>query len=382
MTILHIFTGLTTFLKLGRDCFESAGIPGEYVVIGRQPTIDSSGTTSEIQYYQLNSDKYYEFLGRLTVKNYSLVLFHSLLLTNATVALDLIKNQPERPPLSWDLYGAEISMSDIFPHHFHGPLTNRIYYKLAPYRIFIPVQRILQKLFNRSLHRVFKGMDYIVHFMPEEIKYFEQYSNIKRPSLWFIYSTIEGFVGKDLLDKKVVKRGNILIGNSSSFTSNHAEAFELISGADFQDRKVIVPLSYGNMKYAGYINEYGKKVLGDNFTPLNDFMKLNEYNALYLTCSCVIMNHYRQQAIGNIISAAWLGARIYVNEFTTIYTYFKRIGIHIFSLQRDFQVNDSAVFDALSDEQIAQNRIVLQREFGSEKVIADMKISFAEFIEK
>ena len=41
---------------------------------------------------------------------------------------------------------------------------------------------------------------------------------------------------------------NILIGNSRSYANNHLEIFSILSKFNIANRKVIVPLSYGNMK--------------------------------------------------------------------------------------------------------------------------------------
>ncbi|MDZ7680670.1 MAG: hypothetical protein U5J63_02895 [Fodinibius sp.] len=68
----------------------------------------------------------------------------------------------------------------------------------------------------------------------------------------FTYYPIEYVIKNDELR---ASGSNILLGNSSSATNNHLEAFELLQNLELRDRKVVTPLSYGCHKYAKAITE-------------------------------------------------------------------------------------------------------------------------------
>lgn len=120
---------------------------------------------------------------------------------------------------------------------------------------------------------------------------------------------------------------NILMGNSASWTNNHCDAFKLIRDQlDLGSRKVIVPLSYGDSDYRGKVIEVGEKILGDNFCPLIDFLPTEEYIKIIQSCSVVIMNHLRQQAMGNIIISTMLGAKVFLNSSSMLFKWLQDKG--------------------------------------------------------
>src|SRR5262249_49706535 len=85
---------------------------------------------------------------------------------------------------------------------------------------------------------------------------------------------------------------NILVGNSSSPTSNHVDAFEMLVRLKLGDRKVIVPLSYGGREdYRDHVIKAGNRLFGSNFIPLVEFMPMKDYSALIKACGVYILNH-------------------------------------------------------------------------------------------
>lgn len=72
--------------------------------------------------------------------------------------------------------------------------------------------------------------------------------------------------------------------------------------------------------------------------------------------------------MGNIIAMLWLGARVYMAAANPAFQFFKRLGIHVFDLQNDFQNHG---LNALTENQVATNRAVLAKAFSAEKVEQD-----------
>ena len=108
------------------------------------------------------------------------------------------------------------------------------------------------------------------------------------------------------------------------------EAIEILKKLDLKNNNIVTPLSYGNKEYANQIEEIGKQEIGKRFMPLTEFLPLNEYQKILQSCGIVIMNHYRQQAVGNVLNALYLGAKVYLSNNNTLYHYLRRIGCHVF----------------------------------------------------
>jgi hypothetical protein len=158
---------------------------------------------------------------------------------------------------------------------------------------------------------------------------------------------------------------NILVGNSSTPACNHVEMFQLLAGLDLGDRKIITPLSYGDTTYKHYVLRHGRKLLGAAFSPIEQFMPIADYTKLLESCGTVILNHHRQQAVGNIIASIHMGAKVFLNECNPCHAFFSRIGVRLFSLQRD-RVQLSRFDDGLADHIVQHNRSCLRSEYSKE----------------
>jgi dTDP-N-acetylfucosamine:lipid II N-acetylfucosaminyltransferase len=170
-----------------------------------------------------------------------------------------------------------------------------------------------------------------------------------------------------------------MIGNSSSETNNHLELFDLLEKINLDNKKIYVPLSYGSNEYASIIKEIGRKKFGSNFTPLDTFMPLDEYNKLLQSCGVVIMNHHRQQAFGNIVASLWMGAKVFLDDRNTIYKYLKRIGVNVFSVQHE--LNQDQINNALSASDVNKNREILFKELNKQKLVNDLYLQIDELLQ-
>lgn len=218
-----------------------------------------------------------------------------------------------------------------------------------------------------SAHR---KVDYFVTYIQEDYElYKEKYPQTKCEFLDAAFFNLSQYVGEAFMDKKIGGR-NILIGNSNSPESNHLDVIQFLKNVPLeQGTKVYIPLSYGEHKrYKEAVIQSAEQTWGSRSFPLLGFMPQQEYVELLLTCGIGIFYHHRQQAMGNIIAMLWLGARVYMAGVNPAFRFFKRIGIHVFDLQRDFL---SYGLSALTESEIAANRAVLAKAFSAEKVEQD-----------
>jgi hypothetical protein len=171
---------------------------------------------------------------------------------------------------------------------------------------------------KRQKIRAINSFDYIVPVMPGDYVLLKNYYGVE-PRLHHL-NYINPLMEKD--DIPVTDGQNILLGNSASFTNNHVEAIDQLSKIKIDERKVIIPLSYGREDLANYISEYAKNKLGESSVSiLKEFLSFEEYNKIINSCEIVVMNHIRQQAVGNIVQALLQGSHIYLRPESTVYTY-------------------------------------------------------------
>lgn len=163
------------------------------------------------------------------------------------------------------------------------------------------------------------------------------------------YYPIDEMISKDMMDSRSAGK-NIVVGNSAYGHGNHVEVFERLKKIDLSGRKVIVPLSYGDVP--GYIMEEGKKLLGESFEPVVDFMPLEDYNRLLLSSDVFIYGNYRQAAVGNIVVALYIGAKVFLNPKNPLYKMYKDRGYMFFSIDE----LEEKINYCLTEDEVNNNR--------------------------
>jgi dTDP-N-acetylfucosamine:lipid II N-acetylfucosaminyltransferase len=185
------------------------------------------------------------------------------------------------------------------------------------------------------------------------------------------YGTIEdnfikGFEGEQ------VEGNSILVGNSSSVTCNHLDVFTLLDKIDLTNRKIVVPLSYGDKDYGQKILKVGKDYFGKNFDPLTEFMPIKDYVATIKKCGYVIMNQKRQQAVGNIVIMLYLGARVFIRDESLTYSFLKEMGVSLSSVQ-ELETNPALLSTPLTAEERQKNRRLVSDYWSRERAIERTK---------
>lgn len=236
---------------------------------------------------------------------------------------------------------------------------------------------VREQSFKSLFESAYKRIDYCGTFNKGDYELLLKYTDSSASWLWFNYYPIDTILGEDLINKKISGE-NIIVNNSASITGNHIPAFDLLSTLDLKNKKIIVPLSYGDEKYAELVVKEGKRILGESFIPVRNFMSLKEYNNLLCSASIVIMYQLRQEAVGNILISLYLGAKVYLHEENNLFDYFSSIGVKIFSIKKDLKPDNPEAFRALSEEDQLLNREKMLAEFNEERVISKTKMLLQE----
>ncbi|MDO8291272.1 MAG: TDP-N-acetylfucosamine:lipid II N-acetylfucosaminyltransferase [Gallionella sp.] len=126
----------------------------------------------------------------------------------------------------------------------------------------------------------------------------------------------------------------VLLGNSADPSNNHDELFEKL--LPFKDESILIycPLSYGQAEYADYIAKLGKKLFGDKFIPLLEFIPFEKYLELLGQIDIAVFAHKRQQAMGNTITLLGLGKKVYMRNDVTPWAKFDELGVKVFDVRK------------------------------------------------
>ncbi|MGZ9897678.1 TDP-N-acetylfucosamine:lipid II N-acetylfucosaminyltransferase family protein [Shewanella gaetbuli] len=318
----------------------------------------------------LKSKDFSELLGK-----YDGIILHSLF------SLEL--NFPKHISVAWigwgydyyDLvYTTKLDMLDVGTRKLAKELDrkavnpiNRIIKSIPFLELFYRKQK--QK---RKIKVINENVDYFLPVLDTEYEIVKSScKNFKPKFLDWNYGTLENDFLKGYCSTEVTS-SNILIGNSASVYNNHVESFELLTGFNLNDVKIIVPLSYGDCFYRDEVISLGNNAFNNSFMPLVDFMPIEQYIDIISSCGFVIMNHIRQQAVGNIVIMMYLGAKVFLRDANPVYGYFKSKGAIIYSIE-ELKVNPNLLSSTLCRGDVLKNRDILQACWGEDNIITKTK---------
>lgn len=318
-----------------------------------------------------NSPRFIEAVG--DVSQYQYILIH--LLTWQMV--DFVLNHPHSG-YCWGVWG-----SDLY-NEFVEYMGYNCYYdkeealrfmgkmKLKHRLLLYPYLRFKHELMAKRKRKAIKRISFVSAIPGDRdllIKYCPEVScmGMKRGG----YYPVDAIVDKKLLETPLGT--NIVLGHSAYAAGNHVEIFRQLASIPLGDRKVIVPLSYGDV--APYILYQGKEIIGDHFCPLTEFIPLDDYNELMHSASTYIFNSYRQAAVGNIIPALYMGATVFMNERSPLVTYFRNDLGCVFFLTSELA---ERIDYRLTETEIKQNREAILKRYSEQAIFHAIRESYGQ----
>lgn len=176
------------------------------------------------------------------------------------------------------------------------------------------------------------------------------------------------------IEKKKLDNAKVIIqiGNSADPSNNHIDILKKLEKYKESNIEIICSLSYGDSKYREKVVLQGKKIFGEKFKPLIDFLPFDEYLNLLVQVDVAIFNHKRQQAMGNITTLLGLGKKVYVRDDVTTWEFF---------IDHDLKVyNTNSSFDDLFEEMdmsVKEKNIEsVKSKFSEKKLIKDWRTIF------
>ncbi|MBD5781460.1 TDP-N-acetylfucosamine:lipid II N-acetylfucosaminyltransferase [Pelagicoccus sp. NFK12] len=361
--ILHL-TYDFSFINFVINSFEeNPNCVCEYITVTKEGSppenIAQHDRLRSIAKQELSSEQFKQF-----AKSFDGILFHSLSLDFSK----FLSNLETSATCIWLPWGADF-------YQTHPELKNNL---LLPQTLKLDSRLKGIKRYNDKLKQILsvlgirkneyqhqeealKKIKYIAPVISEDYELIKKhFQNTENASfLKFCYGNTNTFSEP----KARITGNNILLGNSASPTNNHIEAIDFLSKTQLEDKLVITPLTYGNKNYANHIEEYGKHKLGKNFHALRRHMSLSDYITTIRSCSIYILNHRRQQALGNIYAMLYLGAKLLIRKDNPTFTFLQKAGIVFDELDTD----PSKPISPLSTSSATHNRQTLDRMISPEK---------------
>lgn len=305
------------------------------------------------------------FIENLKVDD--VVVLHSLYAMPA----DFICKIPHVVKIIWygwgfDLYSNDYPIKPLIPFE-NGRLLPRTKEKIGP---FLFMNKIFKRLKFQSkinnfksnsadiIYRAISRIDFFAGVFPSEYDLLKKhcpYFHAKQLTHNYIHP--EEFDIKDIDNIKKINGHNILLGNSAAYLCNHLDImYTLFNKTTIRDYNIYCPLSYdGNMFYIKMVIKEGKKLFGDRFKPMLNYLPFDEYTKIIQSCNSVILGYEQQSATCTCLTSLWNGLKVFVPKDSMNYNeYRNQEGLEIYSIEDD--LDDSTISMCMSNCLIEQRK--------------------------
>jgi len=187
----------------------------------------------------------------------------------------------------------------------------------------------------------------------------------------FFYSNLvdlENIPQAPPLETTKKKPMTLLLGNSAAPSNQHLEMISMLKHISNQDISVIVPLSYGGpWEYIEYVKRYAEKALGNKLNLLIDYMEPKAYFKIMDEVDIALFHHYRQQAAGNILQLIYMGKKVYMNPYSTLYNQFINMGLSIYDITSIPKLSYESFVE--TPYNVEKNQEILDKYYSSDRAI-------------
>lgn len=262
--------------------------------------------------------------------------------------------------LNWMVWGADLYNLPFLKADLYEPLTKRFRTRFDPDALlYLAKVALLHLRFRKEAYR---RIDQIFTWMHGEYAFaHEHLPSLSAEHQFFFY---ENDVPYQALDKAVGKaesgrRPVYVVGNSATPELNHLDAIRWMEDTGVE-ADLIVPVSYGNRRYAAYLEEQQATYRHGRIRFLREYMDFTDYLRILASADGLVMNNVRPQGYGNIFMMMYLGKRIFLNPRNLSIPDLDRAGLMWKPLHSMMEASDSdewrrnrsAVLSLLSHESL------------------------------
>lgn len=370
------------FIPDSIKCFQDAGLTtNKFYYLTENPKVDGflSNTIVEcVNIQQVNAII-------INLKCDDVVVLHCLYALPA----ELVCKIPRNVKVIWyawgfDLYGNEYPIKPLLEvgEEKLKPMTKSkvkgiIWLKeaLRRYRVLTETKGYLTKSASAQYEAIarvdfFAGVFASEHkLLQDNCKYYHAIRIIHN------YIHPEEFALKDIDKHQTITGNNVLLGNSASYLCNHIDIIHaLYNQTQNHNYDIYCPLSYGgNSFYVNSVVKEGKRLFGERFKPLLDYLPLDEYTKIIQSCGSLVLGYQRQAATCNCLTSMWNGLKVFLPATSMNYEEYKNVeGLKVFSIENDLDDN-SLRFNMKPDLQ--KQREIINSLYSYERWIEDLRAS-------
>jgi len=362
--ILHIVPD-EKFIDTAYRSFEAANLDNnEFVIIGKKHLLRYIKKTPIrfIERREFGSKKFVDSL-----KNYDMVCLHWM----DDAKMQLLARADQSVKFVWIGWGGDYydlitgdTTKLLKPKTLALSQKHRI--QASSLSLKSKIKQIIKKIIYKKIEKqhIINRIDFFAPVLYEDYELLlKAIPDFKPHYLAWNYGTLEDDMIKGFEDH-VISGKNILIGNSATYENNHLDIFEYIRPLNLDSRKILAPLSYGDMQYRDLVASEAKMHFDEHFVSVEGFMPISEYVSMLSSCSVAIMGHLRQQALGNIVIMIYLGAKVFLDRHNPVYLFFKKHHTFIYALDEI----EAEIDNALTSEDIEFNRKILRQHWSRETI--------------
>ncbi len=283
-----------------------------------------------------------------------------------------IRYIPQDKYVIWWSYGYELythlnGLKPLIPLDVYKPFTKKLYTKTKKGFIKEGIKQILGRIYyNHRRNKLLERIDFFQPVIPLEFNLMLNNSSFHAKEFYYPNS----YNRKFYVNENINGYGDIMIGNSCTYTNNHIDIIHQIKRFLPKDRNIIFPLSYGDIKPQQLIKNFDLKDC--NVKYLTDFVPAEEYFQIVNNCSYFISGVIRQQSMGNISYCLSIGIKVFLFKDSIIYKYLKEAGFVVYAIE---DINEESFNAPLTKEEQVQNCIAARNRSNRQNSISDTTIN-------
>lgn len=300
------------------------------------------------------------------------VIFHSM-----GYEFSHIIQKMNHSKINWVIWGGDLYESLLYRKGYQLYTDEKILYKVRARKMPVFLYKMLTGIrdfyYYKAQVKANKKICSVISSGPDYdilVKYYPEFGKCQNKE--FFYYPIEKMLDEQTRDS-FVSGDNIWVNPAAGYNGNHIDVLTRLSHFKHL-RKVCVPLSYGIPYWAKYVEEEGRKLLGDNFDPMMTFLPKEEYYKRFLGSNSFVFGHLRQCAVGNIIVALYLGAKVFLFKTNPLYDYYLKLGVTIYNIEDE--LTEEIVYSPLSNDLRLKNRQIIINNYSYQRQISLIKNHF------
>lgn len=185
-----------------------------------------------------------------------------------------------------------------------------------------------------------------------------------------------GLYGKTLSQSEPVKQPRIIVGNSGDASNNHIGILKALEAkSDILNYEIVLPVSYNFME--GYKHQLVSWIRQSNLagkvTLQTNFLKPEEYFRFIAGSHLVVTAHHRQQAVGNMLMAAYAGVKTVLRDQILVndeqlenptWSFFRENELDVTSYNDFYAASSISELGTVTEETRERHQNIVREKFG------------------